>query len=182
MPKGEEVEVKKGEEEEEKKKSRELTAKRENPFSLFQTMDRFLSDINREFNELFWRPRLSTFGGSSKELTERPFFRTPLTNVNENEKEYMITTEVPGLGKKNLEITVHDGLLEIKGEEEEAKEEKEGEIVRREYHSSRYYRAFNLPENVDEDAIEASLDKGILRITLPKTKIEEAEKKRIEVK
>ena len=73
--------------------------------------------------------------------------------------------------------------MEIKGEhKEEKKEEKEGQLVRREYHSSSYYRAFNLPENIDEDKIDANLEKGILTVKIPKVTPPEPEKKKIEIK
>jgi len=73
-------------------------------------------------------------------------------------------------------------MLEIKGEQkEEIKEEKEG-YVRREFSSASYYRAFSLPENIDEDAIDANLEKGILTVKIPKKEFEKKEKKKIEIK
>ena len=73
--------------------------------------------------------------------------------------------------------------MEIKGEhKEETKEEKEGQLVRREYHSSSYYRAFNLPENIDKEKIDANLDKGILTVKIPKVTPPKPEKKKIEIK
>ena len=64
---------------------------------------------------------------------------------------------------------------------EEHEEKKEG-YVRREYSSSSYYRTFKLPENVDEEKIDATLDNGVLKLDLPKKVIEEKEKKQIEIK
>ena len=169
-------EEKKGSEE---KKSREIAVRRENPFSLFQEMDKLFDELSRNFFDFPRRRR--SFDLSMPD--EGPIFRTPLSNITENEDSFEITAELPGLDKGDIEITVHDGTLEIKGEmKEEEKEEKEGEVVRKEYRSSSYYRAFSLPEHIDEDAIDAKLEKGILNVTVPKAEIPEKEKKKIEVK
>jgi HSP20 family protein len=73
--------------------------------------------------------------------------------------------------------------LEIKGElKEEKKEEKEGQLVRREYRSSSYYRCFRLPDNIDESKIDASLNKGILTVKIPKVEPVVPERKKIEIK
>ena len=65
---------------------------------------------------------------------------------------------------------------------EETKEEKEGELIRKEYHSASYYRAFSLPEHIDDSNIEANLEKGILTVKIPKVEPVEPEKKKIEIK
>ena len=102
--------------------------------------------------------------------------------LGEDKKKYNISAELPGLNKGDIEITFHDGMLEIKGEQKkEIKEEKEG-FIRREFSSASYYRAFNLPEDIDEDTIDANLDKGILSIKIAKKEPEKKEKKKIEVK
>lgn len=166
-------------------KSRELSLRRERPFSLFQEMDRMFEDISRGLNDWFWWPfernrwRLSTLEFPEEE----EWFRTPLANVSEEKDKFTIEAELPGLDKGDIEININDGVMEIKGEaKEEEKEEKEGELVRKEYRSSRYYRSFTLPENVDEDKIDASFEKGILNIALPKTEPTKPEKKSIEIK
>jgi len=115
-------------------------------------------------------------------IEAEPFFRTPLVNITEDENDFNILTEMPGLEKKDIEILVHERNLEIKGDvKEEKKEEKKGDLVRREFRSTSYYRCFSLPENVDEDAIEANLDKGILKIKIPKKDIKKKEKKEIKI-
>ncbi|MBD3256318.1 MAG: Hsp20 family protein [Candidatus Lokiarchaeota archaeon] len=189
MSEDKKIEIKKGESksEEEKiedKKSRELSIRRESPFSLFQQMDRMFDNMWRDFDDNFWWP----FGRRRVPLSlsiseDEPLFRTPLTNISEDDNTYTISAEVPGLDKEDLEITISEGNLEIKGEmQQEKKEEKEGELVRRECVTSSYYRAFALPENIDEDDIDANLDKGILTIKIPKVEPPEPVKKKIEVK
>jgi len=171
------VKKKEGKKEEEKaedEKSRELSLRRGNPFSLFQEIDKMFDD--------FW-------GGDAMWPFRRrrpikwediPFFRTPLTNITETDDSYNISAEVPGLDKGDLEITFQDGTLEIKGEQKQEKETKEEGFVRREYSSASYYRAFELPDNIKDEAIDATLEKGILQVSIPKKEPEP--KKKIEVK
>jgi HSP20 family protein len=183
------IEVKKkeksNEEKREDQKTREITVRRESPFSLFQEMDRMFNEMQRNFfDDLYWpfgRQRRQPFSLIIRE--DEPIFRTPLSNITEDDEAFSITAELPGLDKGDLEITIQEGNIEIKGEvKEEKKEEKEGQLVRREYRSSSYYRAFSLPDNIDEDKIDANLDKGILTVRIPKVEPVVPEKKKIEIK
>ncbi|MFX1316608.1 MAG: Hsp20/alpha crystallin family protein [Promethearchaeota archaeon] len=179
----EKIDIKKGKDikkEKDEKKSHELAVRRESPFSLFQEMDRMFDNLWRGFDETFWPFRRRRYEPIRWE--DLPVYRTPLSNIVEDKDKYNITAELPGLDKGDIEITYHGGMLEIKGEQkEEKKEEKEG-YVRREFSSASYYRAFSLPENIDQDAIDANLEKGLLRIKIPKREPEKKEKKKIEIK
>ena len=180
-----EVKKKKAEEKKEDKKSREISVRRENPFSIFQEMDQLFDEVQRSFSDDWYLPfsRRRYRPLLLKVSDDEPVFRTPLANVTEDDKNFNISAELPGIDKGDLELTIQDGMLEIKGEhKEEKKEEKEGQLVRRECFSSSYYRAFSLPENIDENKIEANLDKGILKITIPKVEPPKPEVKKIEVK
>jgi len=167
----------------ENEKTREITVRNYRPLSTFRAIDNLFKEMDRYFAD-FWQPtRLWDFEPFRMRIfDEDPFFRTPLANIEEDNDKFNITAELPGLDKGDLEITVKDGMLEIKGEQKEEKEDKKEGFVRREYHSSSYYRSFNLPENIDEDKIDAKLDNGILKLTLPKKEEEKKEKKEIEVK
>ncbi|MHA1273961.1 MAG: Hsp20/alpha crystallin family protein [Promethearchaeota archaeon] len=180
----EKAEPEKTEETKEEQKGEIEVRRPRRAMSLFSAMDRFFNEMTRWFDEMFWRPmRLFDFEPFSMSIfDEDEFFRTPLANITEDDKAYHIRAELPGLDKGDIEITIHDGTLEIKGERKEEHEEKDEGYVRKEYHSSSYYRCFKLPENIDEDKIEAKLDKGVLTLDLPKKEIEEKEKKKIEVK
>ncbi|TFF89924.1 MAG: Hsp20/alpha crystallin family protein [Promethearchaeota archaeon] len=186
MAEKEKIEVTKKESKEEEnkegKKSRELTVRRENPFSLFQEMDRmFDSFFNDEFWPFGWTRRRRPFSLIIKD--DEPIFRTPLSNITETENTFEILAELPGMDKSEINLTITDNVLEIRGEQkEEKKEEKEGEYVRRECRSTSFYRAFNLPENIDEEKIDANLNKGILKVSIPKVEPPKPEKKQIEIK
>jgi len=74
--------------------------------------------------------------------------------------------------------SIHDGTLEIKGEQKNEHEEKDEGYVHRGYSSSSYFRCFILPEMIDEDKIEATLDKGILKLIHLKLKKKRKKRKR----
>ncbi len=169
----------------EEKKGGEIELRRRyRPLSAFRSMDRFFNDLTRWFDDFFWRPmRLWDYEPFSLKIFEEdPLFRIPLANITEDDESYSITAELPGLEKGDLEITIHDGTLEVKGEKKDEHEEKKEGYIRREYSSSSYYRYFKLPENIDEDNVDATLEKGILKLKLPKKEEEKKETKKIEVK
>jgi len=166
------------------KKANEIELRRYRPLSIFKTIDQFFNNLTPWFDDFYWKPnRFWDLEPLNMEILEdEPFFRTPLANITDEEERYSITAELPGLEKGDLKITIHDGNLEIKGETKEEREEKNDGNIRKEYSSSSYYRCFNLPENVDEDKIDATLDKGVLKLILPKKEEEKKEKRKIEVK
>jgi HSP20 family protein len=104
----------------------------------------------------------------------------PAFDISENEKEYVISGEIPGIEPKDLDVSLNDGILTIKGEKKQESEEKEENYHRIERHYGSFQRSFRLPENIDRDKLDASYKDGVLRLTLPKS--EESEVKKIEVK
>jgi HSP20 family protein len=167
----------------ETKKSHELAIRRHNPVSLFQDFDRAFNNMANESDRAFWSPTGLNALSPFRFLGEGPFFRTPLANITEDESSFTITAEMPGLEKGDIEITLHDGVLEIKGEKKERVEKKEKYFVRKEYSSSQYHRVFSLPETADQEAaIDANLEHGVLKVRIPKKEPETVQKKKIEVK
>lgn len=167
----------------EEKKGEIQVRDRYRQLSGFKDINRFFDDIDRFFMD-FWSPtRFWNFEPLTLSLfNDDKLFRSPLTNIVDEGDYFRITAELPGLERGDIEITVHDGTLEIKGEQKNEIEEKKEGYVRKEYSSSSYHRSFKLPGNIDENKIEANLDKGILKLSLPKIEEEKKEKKKIEVK
>jgi HSP20 family protein len=95
---------------------------------------------------------------------------------------YEITAELPGLDEKNIEVKLANGVLSIKGEKREEKEEKRKDYYRRERSFGSFERSFQMPEGIDTDKIAASFKNGILSVTLPKSAEAQKQAKRIEVK
>jgi len=182
-------EVKPEVKEEAKPAETKMTVKNEKrPLSVFRRVDSLFDRLGHWLNDSwfddFWAPtRLWDFEPFSLEvLDEDDFFRLPLANVSEDDKEYKITAELPGLEKGDLEVTIHDHELEIKGERKVEHEEKKDDYVCREYSNSTYHRTFILPETVDSGKVEATFDKGVLKLTIPKKPEEKIEAKKVEVK
>ena len=107
--------------------------------------------------------------------------RVPAVDVEETDKEFIIKAEMPGFNENNVKITVDKHVLHISGEVDESEKDKDGKryLIKERRHSS-FERSFSLPEGLDESAISASFENGILTVTLPKTP--EEQPKRIEVK
>lgn len=105
---------------------------------------------------------------------------SPAFDILENEKEYMITAELPGIDIKDVDITVSEGVLSVKGEKKQEKEDKGEDYHRIERRYGSFHRSFRLPGKVETDKIDANYKDGLLKLTLPKA--EGSQIKKIEVK
>ena len=103
----------------------------------------------------------------------------PALDIAERTDAYLVTVELPGVKLDDLEITLEDGLLTIQGERQFTTESSEEQYHRIERSSGAFRRAITLPAQVEADAVEASMEDGVLRIMAPKA--EEAKAKRIQV-
>jgi HSP20 family protein len=92
----------------------------------------------------------------------------PAVNIREGETNFILELAIPGRKKEDFNIEVDQDVLTISMESGEEKEEKEQTYTRREFRYTAFKRAFTLPESVDQDAIHADYQNGILRFTLPK--------------
>jgi len=104
----------------------------------------------------------------------------PSIDLAEKDNELVVKCEVPGMDPKDINISLSDGVLTIRGEKKQEREEKEADyhLVERSYGS--FSRSIQLPKQVQSEKISASYKNGILKITLPKS--EEAKKKEIKIK
>jgi HSP20 family protein len=100
---------------------------------------------------------------------------TPRVDETEDEKAFHIQVELPGMDKEDVDITMANGLLTIRGEKKREEEEKGKDFYRKERSFGAFRRSLPIPADVDESKIDASFTKGVLYIELPKT--EEARKK-----
>ncbi len=105
-----------------------------------------------------------------------PTALAPTMDVSETDKEIEITAELPGLEEKDVEVTLEDDVLVIRGEKKAEKEEtdKNYRITERSYGS--FYRALELPRGIEAKDIKASMANGVLKVTLPKPKPANARK------
>lgn len=111
-------------------------------------------------------------------------FLTPKVNIAETERGLELTAELPGIDQKDIHVDVADGILTLKAEHQEEKEEKDEKM---QFHlversSGTYLRRFALPFAADEPGIEASFDKGVLHVTVPRAVAAGKTPKKIAVK
>ena len=127
------------------------------------------------FNDVLW-PSLFTRGRATDVMT-------PRVDVVENGDTYCVTTDLPGVDKDDIELTIDGGVLTIKAtSESESKEEKDGQIIRQERYSGQYLRRFDLGSNVSDKDIDAHFENGVLKITAKKIQAKTSEPKKIKVK
>lgn len=105
---------------------------------------------------------------------------SPATDIYETKDEFVFKLEVPGMTKDDIQIEFNNETLMIKGERKEEKEVKEDDYHRIERRCGTFTRSFNLPKNIDEKKIDASIKDGVLELRLPKK--EEAKIKAIPIK
>jgi HSP20 family protein len=104
----------------------------------------------------------------------------PALDISERKDAYLVTVELPGVKLDDLTITLEDGMLTIQGERHFADESSEQQFHRIERRYGSFRRAITLPAHVMADAVEASVEDGVLQILVPKA--EEAKPKRIQVR
>ena len=139
---------------------------------------REMEDLERRFVNLFGQPlfpawrRWLPWGGTWM----------PAIDVVDKNSTFMIKAELPGMKLDDIEITIEDRTLTIKGERKTEREVKEEEYYRSEGTYGRFLRSITLPSSVDASKIEASYENGILEVTVPKTVEKEPKKIRVAVK
>jgi HSP20 family protein len=135
------------------------------PFREVAALQNRVNSLFRDFNE----------GESS--MTTGSFI--PAVDIYEDEKRVVLKLEVPGIQEKDLDVSVGNNTLNVKGERKFEKEEKEENFHRIERRYGSFFRAFTLPPTVDAENIDAKYENGILRLELKKKP--EAQPKQIKV-
>jgi HSP20 family protein len=95
---------------------------------------------------------------------------------------YELLAELPGLTEKQIEVKLANGIVTIKGEKSSERVEDQDDYHLRERSFGSFQRSFRVPANVDADKIEAKFDKGVLKVSLPKTAAAIQEERKIDVK
>ncbi len=104
---------------------------------------------------------------------------SPSVDIAEDEKEYVVRAELPGLKKEDVNVSFEDGLLTISGERKQEQEQKERKYHRVECSYGRFNRSFSLPADTKPDQIKAEFKDGVLSVRVPKS--ESAKPKQIAV-
>jgi HSP20 family protein len=137
-----------------------------------------LEDMEKRLSTIFGRAPVTT-GGEKKEAISVAEW-SPLVDITEDEKEYLVKAELPEMKKEEIKINVQDDVLSISGERKYEKEEKGKKYHRVERAYGSFMRSFTLPEDADGSKVNAEYKDGVLKVHLPKS--EKAKPKAIEVK
>lgn len=163
---------------EEKKESKQELQKAEpkRALSPFEEMDRLFEDY---FSRGWMRPfrwEWPSIGEMAK-----PFEgKIPKVDVIERDDEVVVKAELPGVEKKDLDVSVTENSVTIKGSTSHEEKEEKGDFYRCEISRGTYSRTVGLPSYVDADKAKATFKDGILELTLPK--VEKSKRRTIEVK
>ncbi|MGA7269583.1 MAG: Hsp20/alpha crystallin family protein [Acidimicrobiia bacterium] len=134
-----------------------------------------LLDLERDFRAMvdrYW----------PTEPGDHPQFRLR-TDMHREQDKLVVTVEIPGIDiEKDVEVTVEDDVLTIKGEKHDEREVKEEDHYMKERHYGSFERRIVLPDGVDPDAVIATYDKGVLTVTVPIPEVSEPAPKSIPVK
>lgn len=125
---------------------------------------------------------LSDFWGESSDWT--PSTLSPKIDIWEEEDAFKMEADLPGVSEKDVDVTVHDGMLTVKATTESSKTEgEEGKtFYRRERSTTSFERHISLPEGINEEKVDASLKNGVLTVTLPKSEDAKPKMRKISVK
>lgn len=141
-----------------------------------------IASLHREMDRLFESLWNEGFGPSPQLGNWAGLEVMPQLDVTEDEKAFSVKVDLPGMDEKDVDVTLSDRVLTIRGKKEEDKEEKGKDYHRRERVCGSFRRSIEIPAAVDASRIEASFKKGVLTVHLPKSKEAREQIKRIEVK
>jgi HSP20 family protein len=132
-----------------------------------------IAEVERAFDRFFGRSWPSMKRWSDFPVLDNLFetegMRIPSLDVVDRENEVLVRAEMPGIEKKDINISLTDNQLTIKGESSKEEKEERGDYYRHEISSSSFARSVTVPANVDAAKTVANLKDGILEIKLPKT-------------
>jgi len=132
----------------------------------FRGLGRELGTLHREMDELFRK----TFGLTTEPAFERGGMITPAVNTFVEGNNYCVEAELPGINKKDLDVSIDGNVLTLRGERTESKERKEENYFIRESQYGSFIRRLTLPEGVNTEKIHAAYENGVLRISMPMEK------------
>jgi len=161
---------------EEKKSEKEIELRRPSRMvTPFEEMDRWFEG----FFPRGWMRPFHTGWPSWSELGAHLEARAPKVDVIDREEEVVVRAEVPGVDKDDLDVSVSDSAVTIKGKSKQEEKEEKGDYYRCEISSAAFARTVPLPSNVDTEKVTACFKDGVLELTMPK--IEKARRRSVKI-
>ena len=156
---------------------------------LQRRMNRLMEDVGISDAEARYMPEIRRIQDKMNQVIEDFMAESPapladvmapLADVKETDEEVVVTMDLPGMDKGDVEITVTEDALEVKAERKAEKEEKEEDFYRKERTFARFERSLKLPAEVRAEDAKASLKDGVLEVHLPKVEVTTRKKVTIE--
>ena len=144
-------------------------ARTDDPFAVLQRQ------MNRLFDDAFTSNFPAVRGGNGAALS-------PSIDIKETDRAIEVEAELPGVDEKDVQVTLEDDVLTIKGEKKAEKEESRKGYYMSERSYGSFVRSFELPTGIEPDKVNATFSKGVLKITLPKPVGAQSKAKKIDVK
>jgi len=149
------------------------------PFlELHRQMDRLFDDFARRTG--FGMPSIFTESPTWSTWNATPMMR-PNVDIAENEKEYTIAVELPGVSEKDVNVEVVGDTLRISGEKKQESEEKNGNYHRIQRSFGAFQRILDLPQDANTEGVEAKFRNGVMTISIPRKEGVQVTPKRVEV-
>ena len=156
-----------------RKKQGEIVERR--PFDMWTNMDQLFDQFRTNLDDIFWHPRSSMLSTYEHRL--------PSMDVADLGDKYELKVEIPGIPKEDINIEVTPCDVEITAEHKNVEDEKGKNWLRRERSTMSFYRCIELPEELKADNVEAEMNHGVLKLTLPKVEPKPKHKsKKIKIK
>ena len=123
-----------------------------------------LNQLNRDLSRMFDEQR-----AASSYVDGRDINWAPQVDLAESKEAFHLVADIPGVNPDDIEISLNNGILTIRGERNTKQEDNKQSFTRRERHRGKFLRQFNLPEAIDADTVIAKSARGILQVTIPKS-------------
>jgi len=150
-----------------------------NPNLPFFDRDSFLTPFDKMFDQMIE----TQFPSVVQQVGVKPYQGSayPKVNVYEYDDKIGIVAEIPGLNKKQLDVSVEDGILTISGDKHNTFEDDGAKVLRRELKQSSFKRQFELGDMLDGKSVSANFKDGVLSVSIPKTEPEMPEKHSVKI-
>ncbi len=140
-----------------------------NPFWEFEKLHR---DMSRIFDPI-------VSGETDQDVSLWAGSWSPAVDVLDQKDAIVVKADLPGLSKEDIDVTIENNVLAIRGEKKHEEKHKDGDVIRSERYYGSFHRAFTLPSSVDPQKVQAKFQDGVLELEIAKK--EEARPKQIKV-
>ena len=148
--------------------------------SPFEEMERRMEQMERAFEDFFPSPWRRGFGFPSLwGKTQRAEMWMPKVDIIDRDNEFLVRAELPGVEKDDLELTMTENTVTLKGETKKEQKVEKGNYYRSETSRGSFTRTFSLPNDVDSGKAKAEFKNGVLELSLPK--VEKAKRRSIKI-